>query len=62
MLANIAKFKNRKEVLNTIFLLKCGAVIASCYNTKKSCLRKTSSILNNYLYYNISKEKRREQD
>nr|DAE25724.1 MAG TPA: hypothetical protein [Siphoviridae sp. ctC6Q17] len=29
---------------------------------KKSCLRKTSSILNSYLYYNISKEKRREQD
>ena len=28
LLANIAKFKNRKEVLNTIFLLKCGAVIA----------------------------------
>ena len=33
----IAKFKNRKEALNTIFF-KCGTVIASCYNTKKVLL------------------------
>ena len=29
---------------------------------EKACSGKASSILNNYLYYNISKEKRREQD
>ena len=35
LLANIAKFKNRKEVLNTIFLLKCDGFIARL-ETQKS--------------------------
>ncbi len=33
-----SEIRIRNEVLNTIFLLKCGAVIASCYNTKKVLL------------------------
>jgi hypothetical protein len=41
LLANIAKFKNRKEVLNTIFLLKCGALIARLETQKSPAYART---------------------